>query len=604
MKIQKNKIYTFLITAIAIFISIYFWKVLHIPYQQNGIVGNYSINNYNALNDPIKYLLFILLPTATFIFCKIFIENESLLNFLNFFKKENHNNDVSKINIIFYLIFILVCIEFFSVEFPLHKLDIFHSGQKLNGAYKSYFDTSLWSGSYITSGLFIEIFNGKLIWKIFSHQSIGLLRLFDLILILICKLVLLVLSFEISKTLNLQNSLKQIFFIILSLILLQFIDYDINSADLIEYREIPILIFLILVLFYIRSNSSNFRYSILLFSLLSVTTFFWSIDRAIVYNFLLFSLIIYLLINKDHQNPIIIIFFTLVFWGLSFLILKEEFSFFLSSTRSILSEINNIHGIIHPIPFSDDADSTRATKTLLTILFSVLISADLIIKNKNSNNKTIKIFLVLISLVSFFSYIYALGRSDGGHIKQAFGYPLIFFILLTLIFIFNLLDKINLRQNENYIKISVFVSIIVFSQYIFNFNLNNIKSYKSNLTEYIYFEDEKFLTKDDINFVNQASYFLSSEKCIDLYTYDSPLLYLLKKPSCSKFSFLWSLGSKKNQREYIQSLKDTKFIITDGKTDNWSIVPFKIKYPLLDKFINENFTNEFVIGSRKIKFKN
>ena len=57
------------------------------------------------------------------------------------------------------------------------------------------------------------------------------------------------LSDEISKTLNLQNSLKQIFFIILSLILLQFIDYDINSADLIEYREIHILIFLILVLF-------------------------------------------------------------------------------------------------------------------------------------------------------------------------------------------------------------------------------------------------------------------------------------------------------------------------------------------------------------------
>ena len=64
------------------------------------------------------------------------------------------------------------------------------------------------------------------------------------------------------------------------------------------------------------------------------------------------------------------------------------------------------------------------------------------------------------------------------------------------------------------------------------------------------------------------------------------------------------MGSKKNQREYIQSLKDTKFIITDGKTDKWSIVPFEIKYPLLDKFINENFTNEFVIGSRKIKFKN
>ena len=133
-------------------------------------------------------------------------------------------------------------------------------------------------------------------------------------------------------------------------------------------------------------------------------------------------------------------------------------------------------------------------------------------------------------------------------------------------------------------------------------NFTNIKNYKLNFTNYINAEDKEFLENSDLEFILTASKILKDENCIDLYTYDSPLLYLLKKPSCSKYSFLWSLGSSNAQNEFINSLMNTNAIITNGKTDSWSQIPFNVKYPILDQYIKKNFTDEIRIGERKIKF--
>ena len=605
MKIQKKNFYTLLLTFISIFFGVHLWKIINIPYHHNGIIGQYSLNNYNSLNDPIKYLTFIILPIFTFLLCKIYIEKKKFIYLLFFFKQNEElkiNKDIN-LNTVLFVILILICIQFFSLDFSYHKIDIFHAGQKLNPAYKSYFDNSLWSGSYLTGGLFNELLNTKLIWNIFNHQSIGLMRFFETFLILITKILILILALQISKTIKLEKYLRLFFFVLLSYFFLNFIDYDINSADLIESREIPNLFFLIFSLIYIRSNNDKFKISFIVLGFFSVFSFFWSVDRAIIYNLLLISLIIYFIVNNKFYSSLYILFFSFVSWLISFFILQDEFLFFISNTLNVISEINDIHGIIHPIPFSNETNSTRATKTLLAILFSLLISFNLILKKNSFENHHIKIFLTLLSLLSFFSYVYALGRSDGGHIRQALGYPLIFFILFILFFLVKFINNNYIYKFKNSLKL--LPTFIFFLILILNFNLNfeNIRNYKNNFINYVYANDFKFLKNDDIKFVKQASFLLQSEKCIDLYTYDSPILYLIKKPSCSRFNFLWSLGSEKNQEKFINDLENTNVIITNGETDGWGQIPFNIKYPLLDKYISLNYTKELYIFGRKIKFK-
>ena len=606
MKLQKDKILTILLTLAAVFFSIIFWNKFHIKYQPNGIIGQYSINNYNSINDPLKYLVLILFPSITFLLCKIFIEKKKLKNFYLFFfnKQKLENIDNKRLNLFFSIFFILLIIEFFSLDFSYHKLDIFHSGQKLNSAFKSLIDNSLWSGSYVTSGVFIEIINTKFIWKLFDFQSIGLFRFLETALILTTKILLLFLSLKISKINEFNQNLRLFYFITLALILINFIDYDINSADLIESREIFNLILLILIINFICSYKKRLKFSFILFGALSALSFLWSVDRAIIYNLITICVLFYFAINKDYKSIICTIIIILISWLIIFLILDDEFVFFKSNTISILSEINNIHGIIHPNLFSEQANSSRATKTVFVILFSLLFAINLLLKNnfKNKDSK-INIFLVVLSIFSFLSYIYALGRSDGGHIKQAFGYPLLFLIVLILSIFFKFLNKVYFNKKIKFLKLYVFIFTIILSAYLMNFNFNNLKNYYANFTNYIYSKDKEFLNQVDYNFILESSKILKNENCIDLYTYDSPLLYLLKKPSCSRFSFLWSIGSEKNQKEFIESLKKSNAIITNGKTDHWGQIPFIIKYPILDKYIKENFKHEINIGERKIKFR-
>ena len=151
------------------------------------------------------------------------------------------------------------------------------------------------------------------------------------------------------------------------------------------------------------------------------------------------------------------------------------------------------------------------------------------------------------------------------------------------------------------VQIFFFIVIVIVN---FKFSLENILNYKNNFKEFIYSEDEKFIQDDDIDFVNEASIILQNEKCIQLYTYDSVLLYLLKKPSCTKFHFIWSIATLDHQKNLINEMKNnTNVIITNGKTDNWEI-PLEKKYFKVDEYINQNFKKKLKIGDRNLMFLN
>ena len=158
MKFQKEKIYSLLVTTASIALGVYFWKIIHIPYTANGIIGDYSLNNYSSINDPLKYIIFIIFPVFTFLSCKVLIEKKKLNILFNSIKLNQseliYNN--KQISVIFYVLIFFLILEFLSINFSYAKLDIFHSGQRLSSAFKNYLDNSLWSGSYVTGGIILE----------------------------------------------------------------------------------------------------------------------------------------------------------------------------------------------------------------------------------------------------------------------------------------------------------------------------------------------------------------------------------------------------------------------------------------------------------------
>ena len=589
MKIQKKTIFIYSSIVFSIIFVAKIWGFIKLPYNDPLIVGNYSISEFNATNDILRYMIFILLPVLVFLFLKIFFEKKSIKKIIFDLGTTSRylfkNNLATKYSFILILLFLIL--EFLSVNLPLHKLDFLHEGQNLSSAYRSFLDNSLWSSSYITIGIFYETLSSKFIWSIFDFQSIGLSRYPPIIFILVLKFLFIILIFKVTKFVNLNVFYKNIFFIINSYISLSFLDYDMASIDIISYREIPILLISILFVEYLQ-NLRWKNYIIILFGLIAVASMFWGIDRGLVSNLLILSIIFFLILTKKYNDVFILLAAIIFFYLLSFLILGDEFKHFLSNTISIVKEMSYIHGYIHPFPFSGENNSNRATKTLISIIIILIISLNLFFKENKSFSIEFKKFLLFLSIVSFLVYIYALGRSDGAHIKQVFGHQLFFFsIYFTYLFLRSIenIKKFNFLFRFKNIIISTSLFAILFS---LNLNIKNILNYSDRFNEYIKLPDQIFLSKNDADSINEIKPIIKQYDCIQLFSNDAALLYLLKKKSCTKYYFIWSVGSSNNQKKLVSGLKNTKLIISKSSSFMWDL-PISQKLPIVDNYINQNF---------------
>ena len=595
MRIEKKSLALFISLLLSVIFGTFIWEFISLPFTDPGIIGEYSLNNFNSTNDIFRYIVFIGLPIFIYVIFQFLFQKFSISNLkliLNENEKFNFKTGKS-LHILFIILIVLIFIDFLSVDFPIHKIDSFHEGQRLSSSYKSLMDNSLWSGSYLTTGVFHEIFGLKIIWKIFGHESIGLARFVDIFLVFVMKLLLIVFTFLITKFLNLNNFYKNIFFIFNSFIFLSLLNYNIASVDQISYREIPVILTTILFIIFLTNKSFNNLILIILASI-SVLSVLWGVDRGLVTNIIIISICIFLFLIKDNKKLFLLFFSSLFFWLLFYVLAGNEFDYFISNTYSILKEMNYVHGIIHPTPFSEDPNSYRASKTLISIIICLLVSIDLFFKISNKFSISFKTALFMLALISFLSYIYALGRSDGPHIKSAFGYPIIFFsIYFSYLIIYKISRKnFDLIKPYNYLIITLF--LIILSNVFLDIKFSNVKNYNERFKKYSNLPDNFYLNKDEFFFINKAKKIVNNQDCIQLFSNDAAFIYLLRSKSCTKFYLVWSASSIVKQKELIKELKKDQIIIANGPKDNWDM-PLSEKLFLVNDYIVENYSIDMTI---------
>ena len=585
-----KKIAFYLFFIIIIILSGLVWPYIKLPYEESSIISEYTKNNYNQYNDLIRYIVFISIPSLIILIYFLYTKQLSTKNFLEKIEQENYNNQKLEKNLktIFFIFLLFLSLEFLSIDFPMGKIDSFHEGQQMSAAYKFNLDGSLWSGSYVTVGIIYELIASKLIWNSFDSISIGSTRFLNLLFIYALKVLLVIFSFQVSKISKLDVRFSGLFFILTSYISINLIDYQFQVGQLI-YREIPVVLTLI-IFAQVILGSEKLRYLTLLLGPISCLSIFFSIDRGLVTNLIIFCFLIYLILNKNLKFFLISLFTLVLSWIFSYYYLGEEFQYFLVNTLSTLNEINQIGGIIHPIPFSDEPNASRALKSLILIALSLIVSFDLIFKKKTIFSKNFIFIIFIISILSFLSYGYAVGRSDGPHIKSSFGYIIIFYSFLIICFLLKIIsEKIKyfdsrLKKNESF----YFCIILIFLFFFQNLNFNNIYNIKNRLHKYVHLNDKIFLNDKEINFINKANKVLKNYECVQLFTNDVLLLYLLKKPSCTKFYYPITIGSEKNQRQLINDLKNTKIIISDSDNDSFSA---NYRLPLVKNYISKNYNS-------------
>jgi len=607
MKIQKNNLIIILSLFISIIFSSYVWHLIKLPYKEVNIVGVYAENKFNAHNEILRYLFFIFFPLVIFLSLQIHFIKFSFKNLIPKLKiSENtiyENNQT--IRLIKIVIIAFIFLEFFSEDFTTIHLDLLHEGQRLSSAYKSLIDNSLWSGSYVTVGLFYETLSAKLIWQLFGHESIGLMRFADRIFILFCKILIVLIIYKIALFSKLKFFYKEIFFTICSLILIiNLFDYHTqrNDAEYLLFRELPILLTTYLFFEIISKKDSN-KFLILLFGPISFFSMLWSIDRGLICNVLVFSIFIYFLITQKFKDGLVIFFSIFFSWLLAIFFLENEFNFFLDNTFTLLKEINYVFGEIHVTPFGSGNDSFRAGKILIAIIFCLIISLNFFIQNNKNYSTQFKLSMLFLSIVSFLTYGYNLGRSGEVHLKEVFGYSIIFFVILIVGYFLQILSNKKLFFKKYTSRNSIILLIFVTCIFALSLNVNSSKILKFNkrFTQYINLEDQFYLDQAENSFLKDSNDIVKDYNCIQMFTNEIAYLYLLRKKNCTKYYMVFSIGSPRSQMKMINELNDVDIIITSEYDDKGHPT---YKLPLVTDFIKENYVTIFkedFISSRRNK---
>ncbi len=596
-----NNLKTLLPTIISIILFTFLWDKINFKYSNpDEIIGFYSTFNYSPLNDNFRYIFFVGFTLLTYLSFYLFFNNKNLLNLKDIFliEKKNINFDNNKIPYFFLFSFFLIEILYFiSNDLNLSKIDLFHEGQALSGALNFKLSNQLWSGSFITTGIFVDVLSANVSWNLFGAQTISSYRYFVEALNLITTFFIIIFIFKLINELYLSKTLRTFIFIIFGFFILSLVN---NNAF--GYRELPLFIFLITVFETIKKGKINI-FSLFIFGLLPIIGLLWSLDRGV---FIIAGYIpfIFILALNNKIKDIFIIFFLILFSVLFFYLMigKSEFFIFLGNSFDILRTADLHNGIIHPSPFSGEDGSARATKNLLFIIITGIILINYVfIKNKNLNKNFI-VFLIFFYFVSLVFYKIGVTRSDGGHLKQGISLCLIlliYFTIYNLIFFFIKKELFSFKTNSflRYINFIIFISL-----FIYNLSDNffaNIKNYKKNITEYITLEDHSFLSKNEKYLIKELDKIVRDQSCFQVFSYETALTYYLNKPSCTKFHHIFNMGPKQNQLLFIEQLKKTnnKFIIVGGnyeeignlKGNNEIKLSAKIKFPYIHEYIMNNY---------------
>jgi hypothetical protein len=613
MKFQNHfqNLFLIAITITAITIATYLWEYIKLPITNINELGRgqYIDNNYNQKNELLRYLCFIFLPLITFISFMVFFKKIKINEFFSKLKL-SEKTILSENDFLFYLkiiIFIFLIFEFLSLDFAFREIDLFHEGDKLTPTFRNFSDGSLWSESFLVIGLFSDIYNTRVFWELFDHESIGLMRFSMMIYIFLCKIFLVLIAFKISIISRLRINYRELFFIILSIFFISLIDYDLDRQHgykNIIYRELPILIFAYIFIDFVMDRTKKFK-SIIILSPLSVFSVMLSLDRGLIFNFVLIAFFLFLLINCKYKHLSYLVCSVLFCWVLTYFLLGDEFNHFWLNSLYIISEINYVQGIIHPTPFSDQFGASRATKTIVIILLSLITSFYLFSKKENFFSINLKVTLFFFSILGFFGYFYALARTDVIHVRESFGFPIMFVAIFILFFCFKYLsDKQFVKLNYRISTFTIIIFLILAVPFfMIDINLKKILNFDKRLTNYLYAEDELFLNNNDKEFIREASKYLEDVECFQNFTNDVALNYLLRKHNCSKHYIVYALGSKKTQNELINNLKNIDVVIayTDKiRKADWHHLEPNYKLWIVKEYINKNYNIIYKHGNRII----
>ena len=265
-----------------------------------------------------------------------------------------------------------------------------------------------------------------------------------------------------------------------------------------------------------------------------------------------------------------------------------------------------LHGTEYPEPFfsiGENKNGMRATRGLILQVFAGLFVIYHLITKKSNLDIGGKIFFLFLFFLSFIMYKNALGRSDSYHIRMSNDLPI---LINSFFFIINfLIQKLEKNFDFKFISMNkIIISMFIILLLIFydKINLNRMLNYPSEVKRLIALPNEHFIDNNKKQFVKKFKSLSSEDNCFQNFTDDLILLYLINKPSCTKFVASWLASPSYLQDEYIFSLKKSKprYIVYESIYFKVDGVSMSKRLEKVNEYILENYEFYQDINSYKI----
>ena len=572
-----------------------------IKISENFPQSSYVLNNYHYLNEILRYFIFIFFPSITYIFFLVKNKNFQIPTLKKDLNLNNNKKEQSESNLaLLFLIFLIFFINFYLYIFPLTKgyWDGLHYGQYLTPGENYFHFKTFWKDTFITMGWGYEFLIPILSNKIFNSNTIGNVFSVRIILTLLTQLILILFAYNFSFKQKLPKNLKNLIFLILTLGIFILANF---YQGIFVFREIPLIIFLICIWFFV--NHKNIGFSLIVLGLFSCLSVIWGLDRGAYFNASLLLFIFFLLINKQFKNFFLVSLYIFIGWAMFYLIVGGvEFNHFLNNSQYTYLNTEHINGTIHPSPFSSDADSSRATKNLLLIALSAILTLKFCF-NKNSNlSLSNKVFFIFLFFLALITYKTGLGLSDRAHMRVGLAFCLFYFVLLFSIQLGLFFKGQNFLITRTNILNSFLVFFLIGMVCFYLFKRGGIiNPNKFKIFELSKLENDLFLSKEDINKYNALRNEFKDDECIQSLVFDASIPYMISKPTCNKFYYPFSIAGPDIQKEYINlliELKTNRVLIRKnydfGKKLN--LFNYRKKLKLIFQFLDREYKIDKEIG--------
>ncbi len=585
-----KKTLPWLALTLGIIVSTLIWDFISLPYDyNNNILGQYSANKINPLNDTLRGLSFIFIPILFYLLVYIKLENINLK--LESLGKIDLRDDIRIVNYLSLILVVFSIIEFLSLDYNnfLGKLDVHHEGTSLTAQLNFFDKKKFWTGTFFDYG-FLGNNLGIFSKFIFGEYTIGIHRFSKTFLVLFNKVLLILVCREISCNTNFGKN-KGLFFLIFTVATLSLANFY-DSITPFPYRVFIFLIFTILIFNVFSSTKVNTLVSLIggSFSLVSML-FYWDIGTYI--NAILLITIIYLFLVKKNNAAYLVISGAIFSWLIFYLLVpNDEFKEFINQYFIIINISDYLLGIEYPKPFSEK--STRFTKALLLIILSGILLINFILSKINKSNQNLIFFLFYLFLSSIIFFKSGLMRSDTPHIKYSSGLYMMLLFFFISHFLTSFMTKINFKfiniffqQKIYFLSLSIIISCIFFFQNNY-LNLFNILNTNKNFLFLTKIEDQRFLDENYIKFIDIFKDLTTDESCVQQFTDDNAIPYLVNKPTCTKYYVSAHIIENWTENNFIRELTD--------KSPNYIVYSSKINWfkdrdnaPNADKFILDNY---------------